>query len=66
MRQSQRSVAHRRMVEREVIERKRQALIKTLGQDDPDLSERLSAMSYAEIVAAKNAGHLTTPTLPGI
>lgn len=61
---SNRSRAHARRIEREVIEAKRLALVETFSKGDPAQRERLAAMSYPEIVAAKNAGHLTTPELP--
>lgn len=61
---SNRSRAQARRIEAQVIEAKRLALIETFSKDDPAQRERLTAMSYPEIVAAKNAGHLTTPELP--
>lgn len=45
-------------ISRQVIEAKRQALIQVLAKGNPDLAEKLQAMTYPEIVAAKNAGNL--------
>lgn len=63
-RYSTRARVRARRLQRELIERKRLALIETFAANDPELHERLSKMTYAEIVIAKNAGHLTAPELP--
>lgn len=45
-------------ITRQVIEAKRQALIATLAKGNAATAERLQQMTYAEIVAAKNAGRI--------
>lgn len=61
---SNRSRQHRRLIEKQVYAAKKAALIETFAKDDSELRARMEAMSYPEIVAAKNAGHLTHPELP--
>lgn len=61
---SNRSRAQRRLIEKQVFEAKKAALIETFAKGDPALREQMERMSYPEIVAAKNAGHLANPTLP--
>lgn len=53
------------MVEKQTRERYRLALIETwvgFGLD----REELEAMTLAEIIAHRNAGHFERPTLPGV
>lgn len=64
--QSRRSRAQRLRINREIIVRKRAALIEAIGGDDIELRQRLEHMSYAEIVAHKNAGNFDAPPLPGV